>query len=630
MDLDRTGTPAPAKGRRGALLILFISIGGFVAALWKFTLRPESPRAEPAQSVASRDQVAGGAEYSAPSSAGYVGSEACTACHDDIARAYQSHPMARSIVPVDLHSENLTSDLSARLVSGKSRYFVVEGESGTLRHHERMADADGKLIYDQAVEMQYVVGSGRRAKAYLHERGGLLFMSPLNWYRQSGRWDLAPGYIADDPRRFERRVTEECISCHVGRAAVVDRGLNRFERPPFHEMAIGCENCHGPGEPHIAWRSSDAPQKTEDPIVNPARLDPARRDSVCFQCHLQAAARIPRVGRTHLDFRPGQLLEDIWTILDSGSDVGEDGRTRSVNHVQQMRESRCFLGSEGRFGCTSCHDPHRVYPEAERDARYRERCLECHQKNTCSLPLPARQEQNDSCIACHMPARESSNVAHVTQTDHRVPRKPSVESMPKSRSETLSFLDRADLRLSPLEKDRAMGLGVWLRLSKTGRQVPDEIPRLLWGVHDEIPEDAMTTLALGDIATQRGKSDLSRRFYEEALKNPESEEAGLNGLLEVYYLASEHEAALRCADRLIEIDPGHAKAHAIRADLLRASGRLEEGIAAARKALELNPTLEPVRKWLAESLERSGDKEGGRRELEILDRMSHPQVPGAD
>lgn len=630
MDIDRSGSPALAQKRRGALLLLFVSIGVVAAAFWKFSGPVARDTGDSGRTAAESGEVGASAEFHPPSTAGYVGSEACAACHDGIARDYQSHPMSRSIVPVDVSAEDVKSDPETRLVAGKSRFFFVEADSGLLRHHERMVDADGDLIYDQAVEMQYVVGSGRRAKAYLYERGDLLFMSPINWYRRSGRWDLAPGYIADDPRRFERRASEECLSCHVGRAAIEGRGLNRFAHPPFHEMAIGCENCHGPGESHIAYRSGGAPQSGHDPIVNPAGLDPVRRDSVCFQCHLQAAARIPRPGRTHLDFRPGQSLEDIWTILDSGSDVGDDGKTRSVNHVQQMRESRCYLASEGKFGCTSCHDPHRVYPESERDAKYRERCLTCHQENGCSLPAPARREKNDSCIACHMPARDSSNVAHVTQTDHRVPRNAAPESSTKTKSETLTFLDRADKRLSPLERERAMGLGVWVRLSKTGRRVPDEIARLLSEVHEQIPRDGLTLLALGDMATERGRSEIARRYYEEALQVPEAEEPALNGLLDIYYLGSEPEAALKCADRLIEIDPGHAKAHAIRADLLRSSGRLSEGIAAARRALELNPTLEPVRKWLAESLERAGDEAGKRQELETLERMSQSQVPGAD
>lgn len=295
MDIDRSGSPALARKRRGALLILFVSVGAVAAASWKLSQPAER---EPVESQRSTVDETGTTTAFPPSpTTGYVGSEACAACHDGIARAYQSHPMSRSIVPVDVQAEDVKSDPETRLIAGKSRYFVVEGDSGALRHHERMADAHGELIYDQAVEMQFVVGSGRRAKAYLYGRGDLLFMSPINWYRQSGRWDLAPGYIADDPRRFERRASEECLSCHVGRAAIEGRGLNRFAHPPFHEMAIGCENCHGPGESHIAFRSGDASQQTEDPIVNPARLDPVRRESVCYQCHLQAAARIPSTLR---------------------------------------------------------------------------------------------------------------------------------------------------------------------------------------------------------------------------------------------------------------------------------------------------------------------------------------------
>ncbi|MEZ6138631.1 MAG: hypothetical protein R3C53_27420 [Pirellulaceae bacterium] len=58
-------------------------------------------------------------------------------------------------------------------------------------------------------------------------------------------------------------------------------------------------------------------------------------------------------------------LSDVWAVLDFGQGVTADGRTRSVNHVQQMRDSRCFVASEARWdvrpAMTRIASPHLKY-----------------------------------------------------------------------------------------------------------------------------------------------------------------------------------------------------------------------------------------------------------------------------
>lgn len=619
MQFDEDRKIAPPR-RRPMLILTVVLLGGIalVAGLWFLRVSNNAPA------------VADSREYQPPSEEGYIGSQACAECHRDIAETYRKHPMARTLRRVDtLLAESLVQPTRAR-VDGTQRVYEVEFRDDALAHHERMYDAAGELIYDQAVPMDYAVGSGRRAVAFLYQRDSLLFMSPLNWYSGSRTWDLAPGYTPDDPRRFDRRVTDECLSCHSGRVAAVGRSLNRYKSPPFREMSIGCENCHGPGRSHVAFHAAGtAHGSATDLIVNPARLDPVRRESVCNQCHLQGAARIPRYTRSDFDFRPGQSLEEIWTVLVADSGVTEDGKTRSVNHVQQLHESRCFVESNGRFGCISCHDPHRVPADAERATFYRDKCFQCHKDGSCSSPRQERLAKQDSCIACHMPAREASNVSHVSQTDHRILRapRPSSASSGGEHADNLSFFNRADLRLEPWERSHALGIAIWLHMTKHGREPPSMLGYMLGEALEAVPDDGVSLTVLGAQALNGNFVSSAQRYYEQALAIPAAEEAALAGLLKVNYLSSNWGQAVEYADRLLAIDPCHAPAYSMRADSLKQLGRLAEGAEAARRALECNPTLTPVREWLAAAYRDLGRLEEHQEQEDLLRRMRTARPP---
>lgn len=602
-------------------LISAVLVATIFWASWWITRHEERP--------APPDPASEGVSATADD-AGYIGSTSCARCHAEIAATYARHPMARSTRPLSEDQWEEFDPCTPVEVPGRQRVLAVDCDGARLVHHERMYDAAGELISDLAFPLEYVVGSGKRAKAFLHRRGELLFMSPLNWYRTSASWDLAPGYSLDDVRRFDRRVTDDCVACHAGRAVVNPGGPNIYADPVFHETSIGCERCHGPGAAHIAWHEAPPDRRSgPDPIVHPGRLDHDRRESVCYQCHLAAAARVLRPGRTHFDFRPGLRLVDVWAILDVGSDVTADGRTRSVNHVQQMRDSRCYRQSDGVMGCTSCHDPHRVPAEADRATYYRQRCLVCHAEQGCSLPSEARAVQQDSCIACHMPARESSHMDHVAQTDHRILRRPlsSDEVEGASPLGRLAFFGEMEAALPPAERDRARGLGTFIALSRKGFHPPPELSRFLEQVLAHFPDDVTLLTVLGTIARQQGQLGKAREFYERAVTAAPRDEPALDGLLEVSYQTADWPTAVECADRLLAIDPNDARVHALRGDALWNLGRVEEGLDAVRRAATLNPGALPLHAWLAAHAERLGREDLQRRAEEMFQRVSGARVP---
>src|SRR5260370_1455425 len=80
------------------------------------------------------------------------------------------------------------------------------------------------------------------------------------------------------------------LPCHARTAERVEHAESRYHEPLFRQgSAIGCERCHGPGELHVHRREDSAWMGGgfDETIVNPGRLEPALREAVCQQCHLQ-------------------------------------------------------------------------------------------------------------------------------------------------------------------------------------------------------------------------------------------------------------------------------------------------------------------------------------------------------
>ncbi len=337
-------------------------------------------------------------------------------------RPIRAHPMGRSLAPIGAAAEGarIGSDAGLPFESNGVRY-TVEHREGRLFHKGTWRDGDGSVLAEVEAEVRYALGSGTRGVAFLIEREGSLFQSPIAWFAHSRRWDISPGYreFTTHPS-FERSIQPGCLACHANQFRPVPGTLNRYEVPIFQGHAIGCERCHGPGALHV--NRSDQSSEIDLTIVNPAKLTPALRDSVCQQCHLQSSFRFTRAGRGPLDFRPGLPIHRFLAFYQMKTE--NRNKFEAVGHVEQMESSRCFRASQGRLGCISCHDPHRLPAPSTKTAYYRERCLACHEQRGCVLPAAERraQGQGEDCVACHMPRLAITNIPHTAATNHGIPR----------------------------------------------------------------------------------------------------------------------------------------------------------------------------------------------------------------
>ena len=494
---------------------------------------------------------------------------------------------------------------------GHHHYSVVRTAEGVF-HHERLTDDQGQTIYDQAVKVEYFVGSGLQGRSYLFRRGGMMYMSPIGWYSRAGRWDLSPGYKLPSHRRFDRRVPAACLECHAGLMNLTDRE-DVFADPPFREVAIGCERCHGPGADHIQFRRQQAPQFETDPIVNPSKLDPDRREDVCSQCHLSGEGRYLRDGCHFGEFQAGTRLEETYLIFVRGTRATGDGKTRAVSQVEQMRSSTCYLKSAGKMGCTSCHDPHSQPPSDSKISFYRERCLQCHADQACAIAESDRRgkQSDDSCIACHMPRLNASDVPHTTQSDHRILRTPQLPAAQVDQANELPELfDSAEQRLPQIIVDRAKGLWLSERAEKaTNPQLASQASRILEGVLRERPRDVEVLNALGTAAAVNGRFQDSLNYWNTVLAIEPNRELTLSTTATLLLNQGKVDAGRQVLEKYLEVQPNYGGAWGRYSGLLARANETDKAIEAARKSIELDPSNPKTYHHLSQLYGRIGDKE---------------------
>src|SRR5439155_16222865 len=225
--------------------------------------------------------------------------------------------------------------------------YLVERRRERIVHRETLANSKRNVLAQIEQEVAYVLGSGTRGRAYLINRDGYLFQSPISWYTQKNAWDLSPNY-ANENQHFERPINSECLSCHSNYADAVENTINRFREPIFRGHAIGCERCHGPGELHVQFHQANPnwPGGDDYTIVHPGKLDAPERESVCQQCHLQGWTRVLRAGRQSFDFRPGLPMHLFWSVFVRPPTTEEE--QKAVSQVEQMVASKCFRATKAK------------------------------------------------------------------------------------------------------------------------------------------------------------------------------------------------------------------------------------------------------------------------------------------
>ncbi len=510
---------------------------------------------------------------------GYVGNEACAACHDDIYKSYRTTSMARASGPA---TEGLIPADFTHAASGV-HYRIFEEAGRVWLSFERPSDP---LVRGKR-ELLYYIGSGRRGQTYLFARDGFLFESPVNWYANKS-WDMAPAYQQTRTIPLNLPAYTSCLHCHVsGMRPPVAGTENRYPMPVFSQKGVACERCHGPGAEHVKG----------GPIVNPVKLPPDRRDEICMQCHLEGKVAIERAGKHVYQYRPGERLSDYirYYVLQGTSGLG------AVSQVEALAQSTCKKKTGDAMSCTSCHDPH-FEPSAEQKVSYyRGKCLACH-----GAGFGARHHADrPDCTQCHMPRSQSTDVAHTQVTDHRIPRRPPLA--PELIQDFSTQSAKARLVVFPPNSPsdiRELALA-WSSLAQTSiPSAGEQAEHLLRSALKQYPDDPAVLGALGYIEQGRGEVDRARELYRKALtRDANSIDVATNlGVIEAR--SGRVREAVQLWESAFQRAPGRSAVGMNLAKTFCEAGRLDEARSFVLRVLDFDPDL-PDAKAMMQHLNRT-------------------------
>jgi predicted CXXCH cytochrome family protein len=517
----------------------------------------------------------------------YVGSRTCAECHREIYESYVRTGMGLSMQPaVDL-SLPAPAELDQPGVRRRFRVFL---RGKDLWQSECGFDRAGNKLFEDTHKLEFAIGSGVNGFSFVVRRGNYLFEAPLSYYSNRARWELSPGYESAD-LGFSRAIPAACTGCHSGRARAVEGREGLFDDPPFAELAIGCENCHGPGAAHVA-------RPMPGTIANPAKWPPRLAEEICIMCHQGGDARVLQPGRKDLDFRPGMWSNGILAIFKLPS--SEPERSDLLEHHAAMHASRCFRASAGKLGCLTCHNPHLSPARSEAAAYYRSKCLTCHTDRSCGAPQAERRARAaDDCTSCHMPKREVTLVTHAALTNHRIPARPDRQTLRESAAtgDLIQVNAPPDPRPIPaLTLLRAYG--------RVAAKRPDFESRYL-ALLDQLshtqPDDPAVLEALGRKAMFDPDPDASRRarkYLEKAIANGSTSPSTFQDLAEVLTRGGRRDEAVAVLEKGLAMSPYAPDLYRSLARNYTALGRRAEARKTLARYLELFPQDDAARRSL--------------------------------
>jgi DmsE family decaheme c-type cytochrome len=203
---------------------------------------------------------------------------------------------------------------------------------------------------------------------------------------------------------------ETCKGCHeeaYQKFAATTMGRLFLKQPRNTTEALGCENCHGPGQAHAEAGGG----KGVGGMITFARNDPTpveTRNAMCLACHTKGD-RLFWPGSAHESRDVActschKVMEDVTPRhqLAKTTEIETCGTCHLQKRAQQLRSSHMPL-REGKMTCSSCHNPHGTVTQALlKEPSPNETCYRCHAEKRGPF-LWTHPPVQESCANCHDP-----------------------------------------------------------------------------------------------------------------------------------------------------------------------------------------------------------------------------------
>src|SRR6266545_1051005 len=143
------------------------------------------------------------ATYTAPAQtdSGYAAPESCAVCHRNIWETYRQTGMGRSFYrPSPANTVATDNPGNTFYHKPSDSYFTMLRRNGKYYQRRHQIDPNGRQINVMEKQIDFIMGSGNHARAYLHRTArNTLVELPLAWYAErGGYWAINPGYDRPD------------------------------------------------------------------------------------------------------------------------------------------------------------------------------------------------------------------------------------------------------------------------------------------------------------------------------------------------------------------------------------------------------------------------------------------------